>query len=660
MPGSEDLPEEFGRYRILTRLGRGGMGSVYLAQDTQLDRRVALKVPHFSEEEPSALERFRREAQLAARINHPNFCPVHDVGVFKGLDYFTMPFIEGTPLSSLTGPSRLWAPHDAAELLRKVTLAVAQLHVCGIIHRDLKPSNIILRSDGEPVLMDFGLALPFEAQTRLTSTGEPLGTPAYMPPEQARGDLKRIGPPSDVYSLGVIFYEMVTGRLPFTGQMFSLFAQILSAAPPAPSSLRPEVGIEIDRLCARAMAKDPERRFPNAGALAEALSDYLGSESSQSASNASTYVYPGAPMKSDVQITAVRHEPAPPSHDVVHVKCPRCQQTLLVLADLAGQEVPCPNCRDFHATYGGGPREGKRETPQHRTSLLVTPPPPRSRGAALWLGVALVCLLLLTPAILWLTRDRSRPDEPKERTNSIGMKLVFIPGGKFLMGSPDTEKDRSDDEGPQHEVEITPAFWLGATEVTTGQFRSFVEKTQYRTEWEVANLPDTWRKNLLETTDDDPVVFVTWNDAMMFCGWLSRKEGEDYSLPTEAEWEYACRAGSQGPFSFGERKEDQMREHAWFLSNSKARPQRVGTKKPNPWGLFDLHGNVWEWCEDGWTDYVAEHARNPRGDRLGNNRTIRGGCWNSGMSDCRSASRRLQPRGRASADVGFRVVIRVP
>jgi formylglycine-generating enzyme required for sulfatase activity len=659
MPGPEDLPEDFGRYRILTRLGQGGMGSVYLAQDTQLDRRVALKVPHFTEEEPSSLERFRREAQLAARINHPNFCPVHDVGVFQGLDYFTMPIIEGTPLSSLVGPSKPWFPRDAAELLRKVALAVAQLHVCGIIHRDLKPSNIIIRSDGEPVLMDFGLALPFEARTRLTSTGEPLGTPAYMPPEQARGELKRIGPPSDVYSLGVIFYEMITGRLPFTGQMFSLFAQILSAAPPAPSSLRPEVGIETDRLCARAMAKDPERRFPNAGALADALSSYLSSSPDQSGNDAPTFVYPSARMRSNAPDTAVRQEPAPPSADLVHVKCPHCQQTLLVLADLAGGEVPCPNCRDFQATLVGGQKEGVRETPHHRTSLLEMTPTSRSRGTVRWLGVALVCLLLLTPAILWLTRDRSRP-EPKERTNSIGMKLILIRSGKFLMGSPAQEKDRSDDEGPEHEVEITPAFWMGATEVTTAQFRSFVEKTQYRTEWEEAKLPDTWKQNLLGTTDDDPVVLVTWNDAMKFCEWLSREEGETYTLPTEAEWEYACRAGAETPFFFGERNEDQMRLHAWYLSNSESRPRHVGMKKPNPWGLFDMHGNVWEWCSDGYADYSTEAARNPRGDEMSINRVIRGGCWNSAMSDCRSASRRQQPRGRASPDVGFRVILRIP
>jgi eukaryotic-like serine/threonine-protein kinase len=666
MPSPQDLPEEFGRYRILTQLGQGGMGSVYLAHDTQLDRRVALKVPHFDDDDPAILQRFRQEAQLAARVNHPNFCPVHDVGVFNGVDYFTMPIIEGTPLTRLLGPNRLWGPRDAVELLRKVALAVAQLHLLGIIHRDLKPANIMIRPDGEPIVMDFGLALPSGARTRLTATGEPLGTPAYMPPEQARGEPDRIGPGSDVYSLGVILYELVTGKLPFNGQVFSLFAQILHAAPPAPSFLRHDVGIEIDMLCARAMAKEPERRFPNAGVLADALGAYLGESSNH---HTPTNVYPGvSTMIPDSQLTAVRAGPAPLSPELVHVKCSRCQQTLLVLSDLADQEAPCPNCRDFHDTPAMEARRSTPELPRPSTGRPGDPQrPTKTRHGAAWLAVALVCLLLLAPVLIWLPLNRLRPDsnpdpdpDPDRKTNSVGMKLVRIPRGKFLMGSPDTEEGRSDDEGPQHEVEITRAFWMGATEVTTAQFRVFVEETNYKTEWEQAKMSNSWNKNLVESAADHPVLFVTWNDAMKFCEWLSKKEGETCTLPTEAEWEYACRAGSQTPFFFGERNEEQLRQHAWFLSNSKARPQAAGTKKANAWGLFDVCGNVWEWCSDGYADYTDKPQTDPKGDPRNNNRVMRGGCWSSGMNDCRSAVRVQQPRERAFPDVGFRIIVRIP
>jgi serine/threonine-protein kinase len=191
-----DLPQQFGRYRILEKLGAGGMGAVYLAEDVHLGRKVALKVPHFDASDgPTVIERFKREARIAARLNHPNLAQVHDVGEVGGIVYFTMPYVEGTPLARLIASDRLWPPRTAAELVRQVALAVSLLHQNGIVHRDLKPGNIIVRPTGEAVLVDFGLARSFAAQSqsrRLTTTGTPLGTPAYMAPEQVIGEAAAI------------------------------------------------------------------------------------------------------------------------------------------------------------------------------------------------------------------------------------------------------------------------------------------------------------------------------------------------------------------------------------------------------------------------------------------------------------------------------------
>src|SRR5262249_22220660 len=189
MPPHQDLPEEFGRYRILKKLGAGGMGAVYLAEDTRLRRKVALKVPHFTTgTRAPVLERFQREARLAAGIDHPNFCPVHDVDEIDGIHFFTMTYVEGTPLAGLITEGQPWPAAQAVDLVRRVALAVGELHKQGIVHRDLKPGNIMLRPSGEPVLMDFGLACAVTSQSqRLTSTGELMGTLAYMPPEQLEG-----------------------------------------------------------------------------------------------------------------------------------------------------------------------------------------------------------------------------------------------------------------------------------------------------------------------------------------------------------------------------------------------------------------------------------------------------------------------------------------
>src|SRR5262249_27589084 len=182
---------ELGHYRILRQIGTGGMGTVYLADDTLLNCRVAIKIPHFREEEnQDAVKRFYQEAELARSTHHPYICPVYDVGEAAGFHYLTMPFIEGTPLNRLVGPkAEPWTPRRAAELVRRVALALGSLHQKAVIHRDLKPHNIMVRVNDEPMLMDFGLARSLKAgQQRLTSTGETLGTPAYMSPDQITAD----------------------------------------------------------------------------------------------------------------------------------------------------------------------------------------------------------------------------------------------------------------------------------------------------------------------------------------------------------------------------------------------------------------------------------------------------------------------------------------
>ncbi|HEV3118281.1 MAG TPA: serine/threonine-protein kinase, partial [Gemmataceae bacterium] len=273
------LPEQFGRYRMLKTLGEGGMGSVYLAHDTQLDRQVALKVPHFRPEDGrSALERFKREARAAAALIHPNICPVYDVGETNGMPYLTMGFIEGRTLAELLRNGKTFTQRQIAFAVRKVALALQEAHQRGIVHRDLKPSNIMINQRGEPVVMDFGLAQQTAAgDVRLTQSGLALGTPAYMSPEQANGDLKAMGPGCDVYSLGVILYELLTRQVPFAGTAMTILMQIACDEPVPPSERRPGIDPRLEAICLKAMAKKPEERFASMSAMAVALADYIRS-----------------------------------------------------------------------------------------------------------------------------------------------------------------------------------------------------------------------------------------------------------------------------------------------------------------------------------------------------------------------------------------------
>jgi serine/threonine protein kinase len=277
--GKEQLParlsEQFGRYRILGVLGKGGMGTVYLAEDTQLDRKVALKVPRFCADDPDAGVRFLREGRAAAALEHPNICPVFDSGEIDGVRYLAMACIEGQTLAETARATR-YGVRAAAALVRKLALVLAEAHDRGLVHRDLKPSNVMINQRDEPVIMDFGLARRLGTdEARLTREGSLLGTPSYMAPEQIDGDLDALGPACDIYSLGVILYELLAGQVPFRGTLTSVLRQIATEPPRPVTALRPDAGPVLEEICRRAMAKRPGDRFASMRRFATALQDYL-------------------------------------------------------------------------------------------------------------------------------------------------------------------------------------------------------------------------------------------------------------------------------------------------------------------------------------------------------------------------------------------------
>ena len=273
----DKLPRKFGRYRIQDCLGRGGMGAVFRAHDTQLDRTVALKVPFLGDGGEETRQRFFREARAAATLHHANICPVYDVGEEHGLPYLTMAFIEGRSLADVVAAGPPPAPVPAALLVRKLALAMQEAHAKGIVHRDLKPANVIIRPGGDPVIMDFGLARRGDdrATEGLTRQGDVIGTLEYMPPEQLDGDNAAVGPRADVYALGVVLYELLTGRRPFTGNTVRILAAILLKPPPKPSDGRPGVPPRLDDICLKAMARDPADRYASMADFAAALAEFV-------------------------------------------------------------------------------------------------------------------------------------------------------------------------------------------------------------------------------------------------------------------------------------------------------------------------------------------------------------------------------------------------
>ncbi len=276
--GDEDLPRNFGRYVLERILGQGGMGTVYAAMDTQLGRRVALKQPRFEgRNHHESRQRFYREARITATLSHKNLCPIHDLGEHDGIPFLTMPLLTGDTLSTYLRREGALPPNEAVGLIYRVAMAVAAAHAAGVVHRDLKPSNIMVNDRLEPIVMDFGLArCDGPTDPRLTGSGAWIGTPAYLAPELVGGsashDTERQG---DIYSLGVVLYETVTGHAPFTGTFSEVMRQVLVDEPEPLHERQAEVDTLLSQICARAMAKKPAERYSTMAEFAAALESWL-------------------------------------------------------------------------------------------------------------------------------------------------------------------------------------------------------------------------------------------------------------------------------------------------------------------------------------------------------------------------------------------------
>ena len=274
-----ELLGEFGDYELLEEIGRGGQGVVFRARQKSLNRIVALKVIRLGQWASKAhLKRFRLEAEAAARLEHPGIVPIHEVGERDGSCYFSMKFVEGGQLDEVVKRSPM-STRRAAELIAKVARTVHYAHEHGILHRDLKPGNILLDPKGEPHLTDFGLARLVESESSVTHTLDVLGTPSYMAPEQAVGNNAGISSVTDVYGLGAVLYQLLTGQPPFAGgATYETIKLLLDTEPRQPRLLNPKIDRDLSTICLKCLEKDPKRRYSSAVALAEDLDRWLKHE----------------------------------------------------------------------------------------------------------------------------------------------------------------------------------------------------------------------------------------------------------------------------------------------------------------------------------------------------------------------------------------------
>ncbi len=675
------------KYRIDALVGVGGFGAVYSAHHLGLDRQVAYKIlqPQVAQRDPKTVGLFEGEAKTAAKLQHENIVTIHDAGrTMDDISYIAMEWLEGRPLDEELAARGRFSFDRTAEILRQVAAALACAHANRTVHRDLKPSNVMLtqRLGGEQVkVVDFGIAKVLSSNAASTIS-RISGTPAYASPEQwTRGG--QIDGRADIYALGVMLFEMLTGKLPFSAQGVEELIRLKLTAPPLSlRSLLPDAPAALDDLLRAMMDIDPNRRPQKVGEvpalfeaacrpLPEADPDLLLATTLAEAteklreSEIQRYVQQPSEQPELEPLQKTPREPAPErppeqrpvepiktKPDVVKVQPPPQATTGFNSVRNRAGVIAASTALIALLGYGawsglGGGNDSA--SPSSKPVIALPPGVPSSALRSAPINTATV------DANGRVTRQQAGPIQFYQEDLGGGVKLemVAVPGGRFQMGSPTSESGRDDDE-TQHWVRVGD-FWIGRHEVTQGQWKAVM-----------GGLPPNMTDLGSEFKGDAlPVVGVSWEEAQEFIKRLNAKlNNANYRLPREAEWEFAARAGKSTPFGFGATITPEIVNYDGNYPYGNAakgkyqqHPVAVGSLGvANVFGLFDMHGNVWEWCEDWYGAYPSTEATDPTGPSSGSYRVYRGGGWYDGAVNYRSANRDGNAPGDRGLNLGFRLL----
>ena len=693
------------RYEILRPLGEGGMGKVYLAKDKRFGEMVVVKIPTMEAGDKDLKDRFMLEIKSSRKLQHAHIVPISDWGEIERIPFMVLRHLGGGSLRDrITDAQGYYKPmplEGLSQWLPQIASALDFIHTKNWVHRDLKPDNILFDEAGNPYLADFGIAKALEGAPMgvKTTMGAFIGTPQYMAPEMHLG--KEVGPRSDQFGLAVLVYETLAGKIPFAGATSTaIFVEIMQGKARPIHELVPGIPLEKSKAIMKGITKEPRDRY---GSCVEFANAILGLSSPEielekTVKGPAKVIIPKTKIETpkEVAIPGTKIEkPLAPNQEIAQTRLEKAESGPEVrlrsenysskngdlLAQLCRDLVEsgkvtkelflevrkfCKN-NDISELPGGVLLAEKIETIVKKRHVSIA-------ASEEIVSLAKEILGLGKPLITGTkVGDTSKPEQvekavdkglQKEILENLGkgikLEMVLIPAGKFVMGSTPVEKplkkdgneyyntdldeeendpvyyntDLDEDEDGEYntdldedesksvaptEVIITKPYYMGKYEVTQEQWESVM-----------GNNPSSRTKGAKL-----PVTDVSWKDCQEFIKKLNATTKGGYRLPYEAEWEYACRAGTTTAYSFGESltKRDANINGYSIMA--------VGSYKPNAFGLYDMHGNVWEWCNDWYGSLQNGEVTDPKGPVTGVYRVLRGGSFNSAVSNACSSFRDL-------------------
>jgi eukaryotic-like serine/threonine-protein kinase len=720
-----------GRFEIRQELGTGGFGITYLAYDRVKKQQIAIKTLNSNQQREGDFavrqKKFEDEGFTLRGLPHPHIVRVYERIEINGLLGFTMEYIPGQDLAKYVKAKGRLSEAESLRYIDQISLALDYVHQNTVFHRDVNPRNIMLRQDRpEAVLIDFGLAREF-AELEPIYLSNTDGSELYKPVEQyKKGGV--FGPPTDIYALAVTLYFLLNGAPLGSGKNWIAFTSIsrkrnheIGQGVKCDRELWAElinVGVSARTLSAiqAGMAIEPEDRPKNMTEFRE----LLGLVSSTSLPEMPTLSYPeifatsqpiqNLPEPPVVVMPTVENLPPgltvsiptkskttkdaqdwlKPSVQSVVTTAKKESMSPGLTASISPSAKPTEDIKKKVETVRSPSPQPDRSTPRpnQRPSKKISPVSRRfvlqgllgtggiagfgfvglllknlfeiqptsepiiQNSAAIALETIQFTTVKLNSQGEVIARPAATAQIYKEDLGSgVSLTMVKIPAGSFMMGSPSSHELVERNEKPQHKVNLK-SFYLGQTEVTQAQYQAIMG----------INPSNSKGAEL-------PVEQVSWLNAKEFCEKLSQKTGKTYSLPSESQWEYACRAGTTTPFAFGETITTDVANYHGSISYREApkgiyreKTTSVNTFPPNAFGLFDMHGNVSEWCEDIWHQsydgaLIDGSARQSQNEN--DNRVLRGGSWFDYPSNCRSANRKVEIPVNRDYFIGFRICLAV-